>query len=62
MRIIFMGTPDFSVPVLQALVDAGHNVVAVYSSHPVQLAVVKKIAQVPFNQKPKRWAYRFGIR
>ena len=23
MRIVFMGTPDFSVPTLQALVDAG---------------------------------------
>jgi len=34
MRIIFMGTPDFSVPVLDALVDAGHNVVAVYSQPP----------------------------
>ena len=31
MRIIFMGTPAFSVPVLQALVDAGHDVVAAYS-------------------------------
>lgn len=34
MRIIFMGTPDFSVPVLQALVDAGHDVCAVYSQPP----------------------------
>lgn len=34
MRLIFMGTPDFSVPVLQALVDAGHDVVAVYSQPP----------------------------
>jgi methionyl-tRNA formyltransferase len=31
MRIVFMGTPEFSVPVLQALVDAGHDVAAVYS-------------------------------
>ncbi|RZF66220.1 methionyl-tRNA formyltransferase [Sphingomonas populi] len=31
MRIIFMGTPDFSVPVLHALVEAGHQVAAVYS-------------------------------
>lgn len=29
MRIIFMGTPDFSVPALKALVEAGHEVVAV---------------------------------
>ena len=34
MRIIFMGTPDFSVPILQALVDAGHDVVASYSQPP----------------------------
>lgn len=30
MRLIFMGTPDFSVPVLEALVDAGHEIAAVY--------------------------------
>ena len=29
MRIIFMGTPDFSVPTLNALVDAGHDIIAV---------------------------------
>ena len=34
MRVIFMGTPDFSVPVLDALVQAGHEVVAVYSQPP----------------------------
>jgi methionyl-tRNA formyltransferase len=34
MRVIFMGTPDFSVPVLDALVDAGHDVVAVYCQPP----------------------------
>lgn len=34
MRVIFMGTPEFSVPVLQALVDAGHDVAAVYCQPP----------------------------
>jgi len=34
LRIIFMGTPDFSVPTLRALVDAGHEVVAVYTQPP----------------------------
>ena len=34
LRIIFMGTPDFSVPVLRSLVDAGHQIVAVYSQPP----------------------------
>ena len=31
MRIVFMGTPDFAVPCLKALVEAGHEVVAVFS-------------------------------
>ena len=34
MRIIFMGTPDFAVPTLEALVEAGHEVVAAYSQPP----------------------------
>ncbi len=31
MNIIFMGTPEFSVPTLKALVGAGHNVIGVYT-------------------------------
>lgn len=34
MRIAFMGTPEFAVPTLDALVAAGHDVVAVYSQPP----------------------------
>jgi methionyl-tRNA formyltransferase len=34
LRIIFMGTPDFSVPTLTALAEAGHEIVAVYSQPP----------------------------
>lgn len=34
LRIIFMGTPEFSVATLRALVDAGHEIVAVYSQPP----------------------------
>jgi methionyl-tRNA formyltransferase len=34
MRIIFMGTPDFAVPALQALHAAGHEVVCVYTQPP----------------------------
>lgn len=31
MKIVFMGTPDFAEPSLQALLDAGHEVAAVYT-------------------------------
>ena len=34
MRVIFMGTPDFSVPVLDALVGAGHEIACVYCQPP----------------------------
>ncbi|MCD2315318.1 methionyl-tRNA formyltransferase [Sphingomonas sp. IC-11] len=34
MRIVFMGTPDFAVPALDALVAAGHEIVAAYSQPP----------------------------
>jgi methionyl-tRNA formyltransferase len=34
MRIVFMGSPDFAVPSLNALVETGHDVVAVYSQPP----------------------------
>lgn len=34
LRIIFMGTPDFAVPALNALIAAGHDVVCVYTQPP----------------------------
>jgi len=34
MRVIFMGSPDFAVPTLEALVEAGHEVVAAYTQPP----------------------------
>jgi len=34
MRLVFLGTPDFSVAVLAALVEAGHEIVCAYSQPP----------------------------
>ena len=34
LRIVFMGTPDFSVPTLEALIKAGHEIVACYTRAP----------------------------
>lgn len=34
LRIVFMGTPDFSVPALDALVQAGHAIVSCYTQPP----------------------------
>src|SRR5271157_283603 len=34
IRLAFMGSPDFAVPALAALVDAGHEIAAVYCQPP----------------------------
>ena len=34
MRLIFMGTPDFALPTLKALIAAGHEIACVYSQPP----------------------------
>ena len=34
LRVIFMGTPEFSVPTLRAIAEAGHEVAAVYTQPP----------------------------
>jgi len=34
LKVIFMGTPEFSVPMLSEIIGAGHDVVAVYSQPP----------------------------
>ncbi|MBX9858469.1 MAG: methionyl-tRNA formyltransferase [Sphingomonas sp.] len=49
MRIVFMGTPEFSVPVLRALVDAGHEVVASYSQPPRPAGRGKALAPTPVH-------------
>jgi methionyl-tRNA formyltransferase len=51
MRIVFMGTPEFSVPVLQALVDAGHDVVAAYSQPPRRAGRGKALTPSPVQAR-----------
>ncbi len=43
MRIIFMGTPDFAVPTLAALHEAGHTIVAAYTQPPRPAGRGKKL-------------------
>ena len=51
MRLIFMGTPEFSVPVLEALVEAGHEVVAVYCQPPRPAGRGKSDRPTPVHQR-----------
>ncbi|MGB0504908.1 MAG: methionyl-tRNA formyltransferase [Pikeienuella sp.] len=47
MRIAFMGTPEFSVPTLIALSEAGHEIVAVYTQPPRRAGRGKKERPTP---------------
>jgi methionyl-tRNA formyltransferase len=51
MRIAFMGTPDFAVPTLDALVAAGHDVAAVYSQPPRPAGRGKALRPSPVQKR-----------
>lgn len=54
MRIIFMGTPDFAVPTLRALADAGHDLVAAYTQPPRPAGRGKKLQPSPVQLEAER--------
>jgi len=54
MRIVFMGTPDFAVPTLEALVHAAHEVVCVYTQPPRRSGRGKKLQPTPVHQAAER--------
>lgn len=53
MRVVFMGTPDFSVPVLDALVAAGHEIVAVYCQPPRPAGRGKRDRPTPVHERAR---------
>ncbi len=50
LRIAFMGSPDFAVPTLSALVDAGHDVVCVYAQPPRRAGRGQRERLTPVDQ------------
>ena len=57
LRTIFMGTPDFAVPTLSALIGYGHEIVACYSRAPAPAGRGMALRLSPVHQA----AERFGI-
>lgn len=51
MKVVFMGTPDFSVLALDALVDAGHKIVCVYSQPPRRAGRGKSERKTPVHTR-----------
>ena len=57
LRIVFMGTPDFAVPTLSALVGHGHEIVACYTRAPAPAGRGMALRLSPVHEA----ANRFGI-
>ena len=51
MKIVFMGTPDFSVSVLNALVEAGHEIACVYAQPPRPAGRGKGLRKTPIHTR-----------
>lgn len=50
MKIVYMGTPEFSVPPLEAMLDAGHEVVAVVTQPDKQKGRGKEVSMTPVKE------------
>jgi methionyl-tRNA formyltransferase len=57
MRLAFMGTPEFAVPSLNALVAAGHEVVAVYTQPPRPANRGKKLTPSAVQQRAEELGF-----
>ena len=51
MRIVFMGTPDFSVPALEALAEGGHQVIAAVTQPDKPKGRGKAVLMTPVKEK-----------
>jgi len=58
MRIVFMGTPDFAVPTLKALVNAGQDVVGVFTQPDRPAGRGKKLTE----SDVKKYAVEKGLK
>jgi len=50
LRLAFMGTPDFSVPALESLITAGHDIACVYTQPPRPAGRGKKLRKSPVQE------------
>jgi methionyl-tRNA formyltransferase len=54
MRLIFMGTPEFAVPTLIALAEAGHEIAAVYTRAPKPAGRGMDMHPTPVEREARR--------
>ena len=54
LRVVFMGTPDFAVPTLEAIAEAGHEIACVYTKAPTASGRGLKQRRTPVHQAADR--------
>ena len=57
MRIVFMGTPEFSVPALEALAASQHDIIAVYTKTPRKRGRGQKVHLSPVHQLAEKYEW-----
>ena len=57
MKLVFLGTPEFAVPILEAVIEAGHSVAAVYTQPDRPKGRGQELAHPPV----KTCALRLGL-
>ncbi|SEQ34996.1 methionyl-tRNA formyltransferase [Lachnospiraceae bacterium RM5] len=55
MKIIYMGTPDFSVPAIKSLIDAGHEIKCVVTQPDKQRGRGKKVLYTPVKEEALKY-------
>ena len=50
LKIIFMGTPDFAVPILKSIHDSKHNVIEVFTQSPKKKNRGQKVSNSPIHE------------
>ncbi len=54
LRLAFMGSPNFAVPTLEAVISAGHDVVCVYSQPPRRAGRGKQLTKTDVHEAAER--------
>ncbi len=54
LKLAFMGTPDFSIPILDALVAAGHTIAVVYTQQPRRAGRGQALQKTPVHERAEQ--------
>tara|TARA_B100000029_G_C17415753_1_gene902403 strand:+ start:34 stop:954 length:921 start_codon:yes stop_codon:yes gene_type:complete len=61
LKVVFMGTPEFSVPILQALIKNKYDILTVYTQPPARSKRGQKIEATPIEKFSKKNKINFKI-